>query len=114
MIKDNISEILNNWYFNKDSSAKDLTDIEFKYLLSCLDFELKSQVLENGIKIYFLKDLQGGNLGNIEQDIFYCEYEKIYGLDNLKQQEKNNWEHIKDSIIVRLEIYLYDYFERDN
>ena len=34
MIKDNISEILNNWYFNKDSSA-------FVFLVS-KDFYLSS------------------------------------------------------------------------
>jgi hypothetical protein len=52
-------------------------------------------------------------LGNIEQDIFYCQYERVFELDKIKKQDKDNWLYIKDSIIGRLEIYLYDYFEKN-
>jgi hypothetical protein len=102
------------WYDNKETSAIDLTEEQFFELLGFLDFELKSQELENGMIIYFLKDLQDGNLGNIEQDIFYCAYdrESKYGIYE-QQQNKENWLEVKDSIINRLEVYLYDYFERD-
>jgi len=113
MKKDNKSYRLQEWYDDKTTGAENLTEEQFYELLEVLDFELKSQELENGIVIYFLKDLQGGNLANIEQDIFYCEYEKLYGIDVIKKQEKNNWLYIKNSIIDRLEVYLYDYFERD-
>jgi hypothetical protein len=140
MKKDNNLYTLKEWYDDKETSAIDLTEKQFYELLDLLDFELKSQELENGIIIYFLKDLQGGNLGNIEQDIFYCEYDRKskYGvyqggnLGNIEQdifyceydrkskygvyeqlENKENWLKIKDSIIDRLEIYLYDYFVRD-
>lgn len=113
MKKDNSLYKLKEWYDNKQTGAEDLTEKQFYELLYCLDFELKSQELENNMTIFFLKDLQGGNLVNIEQDIFYCEYEKVYGLDSIKKQNKDNWLDIKDSIISRLEIYLYDFFERD-
>jgi hypothetical protein len=113
MKKDNSLYALKEWYDNKQTSAIDLTEKQFYELLDFLDFELQSQELQNGITIYFLKDLQGGNLGNIEQDIFYCKYNKVYELDDIKEQDKNNWLYIKDLIIDRLEIYLYDYFEKD-
>jgi hypothetical protein len=113
MKKDNDLYKLEKWYNNKETSAIDLTEEQFYELLSLLNFELKLQELKNGIKMYYLKDLQGVNLGNIEQDIFYCEYEKVYGLDNIKKQDKHNWLNIKDLIIKRLEVYLYDYFVRD-
>jgi hypothetical protein len=113
MKKDNNLYKLKEWYDNKETSSIDLTEDQFYELLDFLNFELKLHKLKNGIKVYYLKDLQGVNLGNIEQDIFYCEYEKIYGLDNIKKQDKNNWIHIKDLIINRLEVYFYDYFVRD-
>jgi hypothetical protein len=113
MKKDNSLYVLKEWYDNKQTSAIDLTEEQFYELLDFLDFELQSQELQNGLIVYFLKDLQGCNLGNIEQDIFYCEYNKVYELDDIKEQDKNNWLYIKDSIIDRLEIYLYDYFEKD-
>jgi hypothetical protein len=113
MKKDNNLYKLKEWYDNKQTGAEDLTEEQFYELLDFLDFKLKSYELENGIKIYYLKDLQGGNLGNIEQDIFYCEYERVFELDKIKKQDKDNWLYIKDSIIGRLEIYLYDYFEKD-
>ena len=113
MKKDNKSYTLQEWYDDKTTGAEDLTEKQFYELLEFLDFELKSQELENGIVIYFLKDLQDGNLTNIEQDIFYCEYEKVYEIEEIKKQAKNNWLYIKNSIIDRVEIYLYDYFERD-
>lgn len=114
MKKDNNLYTLKEWYDNKETSAIDLTEEQFYELLDFLDFELKSQELENGIIIYFLKDLQDGNLGNIEQDIFYCEYDRKskYGIYE-QRENKEDWLEIKDSIINRLEIYLYDYFERD-
>jgi hypothetical protein len=114
MKKDNNLYTLKEWYDNKETSVIDLTEEQFYELLDFLDFELKSQELENGIIIYFLKDLQGGNLGNIEQDIFYCEYDKKSKYGVYEQLEnKENWLEIKDSIINRLEVYLYDYFVRD-
>lgn len=114
MKKDNNLYRLKEWYDNKETSALDLTEEQFCELLDFLDFELKSQELENGIVIYFLKDLQGCNLGNIEQDIFYCEYDKKSKYGIYEQRENTeNWLEIKDSIIDRLEIYLYDYFVKD-
>ena len=80
MKKDNnlYFDTLKEWYENKETSAVDLTEKQFYELLDYLDFELKSKELENGIVIYFLKDLQGANLGNIEQDIFYCKYDRNF------------------------------------
>jgi hypothetical protein len=115
MKKDNSLYALKEWYYNKQTSAIDLTEEQFYELLDFLDFELQSQELQNGIIIYFLKDSQGGNLGNIEQDIFYCKYDNNSICDIYKgQKNKENWIEIKDLIIKRLEIYLYDYFVKDN
>ncbi len=114
MKKDNSLFNLKEWYDDKTTSAVDLTDEQFNKLLEFVDFELKSQELENGIIIFFLKDLQGANLGNIEQDIFYCEYDREFKYGIYEQvQNKENWNIIKEAIFDRLEIYFYDYFDRD-
>ncbi len=86
-----------------------LTDRQFYELLDFVNFELISHRLENGIKIYFLKDLQDTNLGDIEQDIFYIKYKKTYGLVDAKKQDRDDWLCIKKMVLGRLEIYLYDY-----
>ena len=43
--------------------------------------------LENGIVIYYLKDLQESNLNNIEQDIFYNECDRDFELNPNKKQD---------------------------
>ncbi|MFK5976885.1 MAG: hypothetical protein QM493_10280 [Sulfurovum sp.] len=111
MKKDNSLFNLKEWYDDKTTSAVDLTDEQFHELLEFVNFELKSQELENGIIIYFLKDLLGANLGNIEQDIFYYEYDRDSEYSVYNQQE--DWSKIKEAIFDRLEIYFYDYFDRD-
>ena len=114
MKKDKKYKTLKDWYFDKKSLADGLTDKQFDELLYCLDFELRCQELENGVKVYYLKDLQGANLGNIEQDIFYCIDTKHYSnILNINDMERECWNEVKNLVISRLEIYLYDYFERD-
>ena len=105
---------LHEWYFDKSASTKDLTDEQFSDLLVCLDFDLEYETLKNGVKVYYLIDLQQGNLSNIEQDIFYANHQN-YGDMQLSPMDKETqmWLDVKDQIIDRLEVYLYDYFERD-
>ena len=113
MKKDSLLE-LKIWYDDKNKSVEDLSDKQFYELLNFLDFELKCQELENGIIIYFLNDLQDGNLANIEQDIFFCNYNREQNLNVYQQQRSSKcFLEIKEDIIHRLENYLYDYFERD-
>jgi hypothetical protein len=101
---------LTEWYFDKSTSAKDLTDEQFSELIVSLDFDLREMELENGVKIYYLIDMQKANIGHIGQDIFYANHS-----DYLKNPTKDEmWIDVKDQIINRLEVYLYDYFERDN
>ena len=106
---------LKEWYFDKSTSAKDLTDEQFSDLLVCLDFDLAFETLGNGVKIYYLIDLQQGNLSNIEQDIFYANHQDYRDINlAINEQEKQMWIDVKNQIIDRLEVYLYDYFERDD
>lgn len=100
---------LEEWYFDRNTSAKDLTEQQFYDLLSCLDFELKEVELENGVKVYHLVDLQEGNLANIEQDIFYAGH-RCFSRTSTNEEK---WLSVKDEIMSRPEVYLYDYFERD-
>jgi len=105
---------LTEWYFDKSTSAKDLADEQFSDLLVCLDFDLVCETLANGVKIYYLIDFQKGNLSNIEQDIFYANHQDYKDTKILsKEKESQMWIDVKDQIIDRLEVYLYDYFERD-
>lgn len=106
MKKDNILT-LEEWYFNKNTSIRNLTNEQFYELLDCLDFELQSEELKNMVKIYSLKDLQNANLADIEQDIFYVPWSE-------KESDEEDFICIKEQIVNRLETYLYDYFERDN
>jgi len=55
--------------------AEDLTDEQLSDLLVCLDFDLGYETLKNGVKVYYLIDLQQGNLSNIEQDILYVNHQ---------------------------------------
>ena len=105
---------LHEWYFDKSTSAKDLTDEQFSDLLVCLDFDLEYETLKNGVKVYYLIDLQQGNLSNIEQDIFYANHQDYKDMQlSPMDKETQMWLDVKDQIIDRLEVYLYDYFERD-
>lgn len=106
---------LQEWYFNKLTTAKDLTEEQFSALLVCLDFDLACETLSNEVKIYYLIDFQKANLSNIEQDIFYANHQD-YRDKKLSFEEKASqmWLDVKDQIIDRLEVYLYDYFERDD
>ncbi|GEM_PF-1975215 len=106
---------LTEWYFDKSTSAKDLTNEQFFNLLECLDFELVFETLANRVKIYYLKDLQKGNLANIEQDIFYVKHQDHNNRQlSFKERDIQMSLDIRDQIIDRLEVYLYDYFEKDN
>lgn len=100
---------LAEWYFDKSTSSKDLTEEQFSELIVSLDFDLREIELENGVKIYYLVDMQRANLGNIEQDIFYANHSDY----SYKPTKDEMWTDVKDQIISRLETYLYDYFERD-
>lgn len=91
---------IKEWYLDKTKTEKDLTDGEFLFLLDMLDFKLKKQELDNSINVYYLKDEQGGNLNEIEQDVFVQTIDKSF-------------ENIKEDIGDRLEIYMYDYFIKD-
>ena len=62
-----------------------LSDKQQEELINLVDFE----VIKESNTCYKVKDLQGGNLGNIEQEEFDC----------------------LESILVRIEHYLEDYFE---
>lgn len=105
---------LEKWYFDKNTTAKDLTDEQFICLLSCLDFELGCETLQNNVKIYYLIDTQKGNLANIEQDIFFANHQDYRNTQYSKVEKENQmWLDVKDQIIDRLEVYMYDYFERD-
>jgi len=99
MIKD---KYLINWIFSKNRKTSNLTDKQFYELLECIEFDLQSEVLKNGIEIFYLTDKTKANLSNIEQDVFY--------IDN---QINTSIYHIRDLIVQRLEIYIYDYFIRD-
>jgi len=106
---------LTEWYFDKSTSAKDLTEEQFSELLVCLDFDLAFETLENGVKVYYLIDFQKGNLSNIEQDIFYANHQDYRNIQlSAKEKETEMWLDVKDQIVDRLEVYLYDYFERDD
>jgi len=98
---------LKEWYLNEDLQLEDLTTKQFYSLLHTLDFKLLSEKLKNDVKIYYLKDMQGGNNNHIEQDIFYEEYEH-----NNKQKEITF--DIKHQVFDRLEAYLEDYFVVNN
>ncbi len=114
MLKDSVSWQLKRWYDDGTDSV-DLTDELFYELLYFLDFELKHTKLENGIVIYYLNDLQEGNLNNIEQDIFYNEYDRDFEQSSIsrEEKEKRKFLYIKEYIVDRLEVYLYDYFVKD-
>ena len=62
-----------------------LSDKQQEELINLVDFE----VIKKSKFCYMVKDLQGGNLGNIEQEEFDC----------------------LESILVRIEHYLDEYFE---
>ncbi len=100
---------LKEWYINEaDVDYLPLTDKQFYELLECLSFELKHEVLKNDMKIYYLKDLQEGNIQHIEQDIFYTEWEHDNNQDVLS-------ENIKEQVVDRLDtVYLHDYFVINN
>ena len=69
MIDDKETSVFTKWYAN-GANARDLTNKQFYEVLDCIDFELKSQVLDNNTQVFYLTDLQYANLANIEQDIF--------------------------------------------
>jgi hypothetical protein len=78
------------WWNDKSKGYSDLDKDDIINLAEYIDFEI--WCLENRYKKrYFLVDLQGGNLGGIESEVF-C---------NLHQ------------VIERLETYLIDYFKEE-
>ena len=71
----------------EDYSMQRVSKIFFVQLLRQYDFDIYIEKDENGKNIFKLKDLQGGNLGNIESEKF----------------------HNLADILNRLDIYHYDY-----
>lgn len=67
-----------------------LDDDKILKLIDKVDFEVKKVINKDNKKVYKLKDLQGGNLANIESEEF---------------------ENLLD-IVDRLSVYFYDYFIR--
>ena len=85
----------------------------FKEMLNVYEFDLIINTYENAESIFRLKDLQGGNLGGIEQENFYTlqdiinrldEYHKDYIYKQLEEKENiklntNDWEIIAKKFI---------------
>jgi len=98
-------ESLKQWW-KSGGNPDEITWETMEELLDMVEFDVITEELGNGRNVYWLRDRQGVNLGNIESEVFAVR-EWLYS-------EEKERSIIKKQIIERIEPYLIDLFEGED
>jgi predicted KAP-like P-loop ATPase len=99
-----MDESIKKWFYSEESRIEDLSNKMFYRLLYLIDFSLEGVLLDNNVRINYLRDISSKNVDNIEQEIFFVPYKE-------KESVEKDFEKIKAQVVHKLNRHIKDYFD---